>query len=108
VFGRNILRYRLLTAPGVNRDDAAGNIQRLQQGRHCGDFIRLLCGLLLDRLERDEGDVETLKERILPAGAAFMREIDLLTSMKGISAFIAIAIWTLPRSVDTIKQPALS
>jgi transposase len=47
---------------------------------------------LLDRLERDEADVEALKERVLFQAAPFMREIDLLTSMKGISVFIAIAI----------------
>jgi transposase len=59
----------------------------------CEDpLLNFQVNLLLDRLEREEGDAETVKERILAAGAAFMREIDLLTSMKGISAFIAIAI----------------
>jgi transposase len=48
--------------------------------------------LLLDRLERDEGDVERLKGQILVGGSPFMAQIDILTSMKGISAFIAIAI----------------
>ncbi|GHT72632.1 IS110 family transposase [Spirochaetia bacterium] len=47
---------------------------------------------LLDRLERDEADVEVLKEQVLVHGEPFMREIDILTSMKGISVFIAIAI----------------
>jgi transposase len=47
---------------------------------------------LLDRLERDEADVEALKNRVLVAGEPFMREIDILTSMKGISVFTAIAI----------------
>jgi transposase len=47
---------------------------------------------LLDRLERDEADVEVLKERVLVHAAPFMREIEILTSMKGISVFIAIAI----------------
>jgi len=48
--------------------------------------------LLLDRLERDEADVETLKDRILLEAAPFMAQIEILTSMKGISVFIAIAV----------------
>ena len=47
---------------------------------------------LLDRLERDEADVEVLKDRVLVQGEPFMPEIGILTSMKGISVFIAIAI----------------
>jgi transposase len=46
----------------------------------------------MDRLERDEADVEALKERVLVQGAPFMDHIRILTSMKGISVFIAIAI----------------
>jgi hypothetical protein len=46
----------------------------------------------MDRLERDEGDVEALKERVLPAAEPFMTEINILTSMKGVSVFIATAI----------------
>jgi len=48
--------------------------------------------MLLDRLERDEADVETLKNRILLEAAPFMAQIEILTSMKGISVFIATAI----------------
>jgi transposase len=47
---------------------------------------------LMDRLERDEGDVQGIKEQVLLAGEPFMVQIDLLTSMKGVSVFIAIAI----------------
>ena len=47
---------------------------------------------LMDRLERDEADVEALKERVLLAAAPFMAQIEILTSMKGVSVFIAIAI----------------
>jgi transposase len=47
---------------------------------------------LMDRLERDEGDVEALKEQVLLAAQPYMTEIDILTSMKGVSVFIAIAI----------------
>ncbi|GHV50757.1 IS110 family transposase [Spirochaetia bacterium] len=42
--------------------------------------------------ERDEADVEALKEQVLVQGEPFMREIGILTSMKGISVFTAIAI----------------
>jgi transposase len=54
--------------------------------------LRYQINLLLDQLEREEEAVESLKERILEAGAPCMREINILTSMKGISVFIAIAI----------------
>jgi transposase len=47
---------------------------------------------LTDRLERDEGGVEALKERILIHAAVFMDHITILTGMKGISVFIAVAI----------------
>jgi transposase len=54
--------------------------------------VKFQINQLMDRLERDEGDVEVLKERILPAATPFMARIDLLTSMKGVSVFIATAI----------------
>jgi transposase len=47
---------------------------------------------LMDRLERDEADVLELKARVLLHAEPFMKEIDILTSMKGVSVFIAIAI----------------
>jgi transposase len=47
---------------------------------------------LLDRLERDEADVEALKDQVLLQAAPFMAQIEILTSMKGVSVFIAIAI----------------
>jgi hypothetical protein len=48
--------------------------------------------LLLDRLERDEADVEALKDKVLLLAEPFMEQIEILTSMKGVSVFIAIAI----------------
>jgi hypothetical protein len=47
---------------------------------------------LLDCLERHEAVVEALKEQILLQAAPFMAQIDILTSMKGLSVFIAVAI----------------
>jgi transposase len=46
---------------------------------------------LPDRLERDAG---SLKEQVLLAAQPFMTQIDILTSMKGVSVFIAIAVIT--------------
>jgi hypothetical protein len=37
---------------------------------------------LLDRLERDEAEVELLKGKILLQAAPFMAQIEILTSMK--------------------------
>jgi transposase len=47
---------------------------------------------LLDKLEHDEADIETLKNKILVQAEPFMPQIEILTSMKGISVFIAVAI----------------
>jgi len=47
---------------------------------------------LLDRLEREEADAGELKNQILLQAAPFMGQIEILTSMKGVSVFIAIAI----------------
>ncbi|GHV40837.1 IS110 family transposase [Spirochaetia bacterium] len=43
-------------------------------------------------LERDEADVEALKDQVLLHAAPFMAQIEILTSLKGVSVFIAIAI----------------
>jgi transposase len=47
---------------------------------------------LMDRLERDEADTEALRRRVLTAAEPFMAQIEILTGMKGVSVFIAIAI----------------
>ncbi|GHT63614.1 hypothetical protein FACS1894110_01760 [Spirochaetia bacterium] len=62
------------------------------RGLSPGTALNFQVNQLLDRLERDEADVEALKERVLIYAAPFMREIGILTSVKGISVFIAIAI----------------
>jgi transposase len=54
--------------------------------------LRFQLNQLLDRLERDEADVEALKDQVLLQAAPFMAQIEILTSMKGVSVFIAIAI----------------
>jgi len=57
-----------------------------------GSTMHFQVNLLMDRLERDEADVELLQDKILLHAEPFMAQIDILTSMKGISVFIAIAI----------------
>ena len=47
---------------------------------------------LLALLENIEARIEALKERIFLHAEPYMREIEILTSMKGVSVFIAIAI----------------
>jgi transposase len=47
---------------------------------------------LLDLLEQIEVAIEALKEQIMEQAEPYMREIEILTSMKGISVFIAVAI----------------
>ena len=55
-------------------------------------MLRFQLNQLLDRLERDEADVEALKEQVLLHATPFMAQIEILTSLKGVSVFIAIAI----------------
>ena len=59
---------------------------------------------LFENLEFLEGQVEKLQGKIMEKAEPFMREIDILTSMKGISVFIAIAIITDIIRVDRFKN----
>jgi len=47
---------------------------------------------LLNRLERDEADTVEIEEQVLVYAEPYMKQIEILTSMKGVSVFIAIAI----------------
>jgi len=47
---------------------------------------------LLGRLERDEADAEELKKRMLLQAEPFTAQIEILTGMKGVSVFTAIAV----------------
>jgi len=57
-----------------------------------GSTMHFQVNQLLDRLEREEADVEELQNQVLIHAVPFMKQIEILTSMKGISVFIAIAI----------------
>jgi len=58
----------------------------------------------LKRLENTEEDIDAFKELILLQGAPFIKQIEILTSMKGISVFIAIAIITDIIDVSRFKN----
>jgi transposase len=55
-----------------------------------GTAMHFQVNQLLDRLERDEADAGRLKDRVLLDAAPYMAQIEILTSMKGVSVFIAI------------------
>ena len=57
-----------------------------------GSMMCRQINILLDLIETLEVHVESVKEMIQEQAEPFMREIQILTSMKGISVFIAIAI----------------
>jgi transposase len=57
-----------------------------------GTAMHFQVNQLLDRLERDEQDVDKLEKQVLSQAEPFMKQIEILTSMKGVSVFIAIAI----------------
>ena len=59
---------------------------------------------LFDTLEYLEARVEVLQDKIKEYAEPFMREIDILTSMKGVSVFIAIAIIADIINVDRFKN----
>ena len=57
-----------------------------------GTAMHFQVNQLMNRLERDEADVEELEKQVLLQASPFINEIEILTSMKGISVFIAIAV----------------
>jgi transposase len=57
-----------------------------------GTFLSFQLNELFDALEVLEARIEPLKEMIMVCAKPYMKEIDILTSMKGISVFIAAAI----------------
>ena len=60
--------------------------------------------ILFTALEQLEAHIETLQDEIKAFAEPFMQEIRILTSMKGISVFIAIAIITDIIKVDRFKN----
>jgi transposase len=59
---------------------------------------------LFDILEYMEGRIEPLKKQIMAQAEPFMKEIEILTSMKGVSVFIAIAVIADTMKIDRFKN----
>jgi len=59
---------------------------------------------LFDLLEFQESRIDVLQDKIKEHAEPFMREIEILTSMKGVSVFIAIAIIADIIKVDRFKD----
>ena len=62
--------------------------------------LTLQLGLLFDLLESLEKKADEFADQILLTAAPFSKEIDILTSMKGVSVFTAAAIMADIVSVD--------
>jgi transposase len=75
-------------------------IRRLESG----GVMSFQINMMLDQLETKEAAVEVLKDKIMELAEPYMKEITILTSMKGISVFIAIAIIADIISVDRFKN----
>lgn len=56
------------------------------------DVAKFQIELLFDQLENIEGNISKVESKILVIGSIYEKEIDILTSMKGISVFTAIAL----------------
>ena len=57
-----------------------------------GSVMHRQIKLLLNVLDNLEADVESVKEMIMEQAEPFLKEIQILTSMKGVSVFLAAAI----------------
>jgi transposase len=74
------------------------------RGLRSGTYLSFQLNDLLDLLEYQEARIDPLKEQIMAAAEPYMKEIEILTSMKGVSVFIAIAIIADIISVDRFKN----
>ena len=69
-----------------------------------GSVMSFQINLLFDGLESTESQIESLQAKIMEYAEPFMKEIQILTSMKGISVFIAIAIIADIINVDRFRN----
>jgi len=69
-----------------------------------GTTMSFHLNLLFSELEQLEEHIETLQDMIKELAEPYMREIEILTSMKGVSVFIAIAVIADIISVDRFKN----
>jgi transposase len=69
-----------------------------------GTVLSYQIDLLFSELEYVEILIDSLKDKIMEQAEPYMKEIDILTSMKGVSVFTAIAIITDIISVSRFKN----
>jgi len=74
------------------------------RGIESGTSLSFQLNELFDLLEFTEARIEPLKGQIMIQAEPYMREIDILTSMKGVSVFIAIAVIADIIKVDRFKN----
>jgi len=74
------------------------------RGLENGTAMAFRVNYLPDYLESREALVGPLKDEIMARAVPYMREIEILTSMKGISVFIAIAVIADITSVDRFRN----
>jgi len=90
---------------GFTQEEIFGRKSRERiRGLDAGSTMSFQVGYLLDDLEHLESRVDPLKDEIMARAASHMREIDILTSMKGISVFIAIAVIADIISVERFRH----
>jgi transposase len=78
---------------GFTQEEIFGKKNRNEIRKLSADpVLRFQINQLPDRHEREEADVEALKEQIQRMVQTVMGTIDILTSMKGVGVFIARAI----------------
>ena len=86
----SLLKERLF---GFTREEIFSNKRgALIRNISPGTTMQFQINLLPDRLERDEADIAELENQVLLGAEPFMKEIEILTGMKGVSVFIATAV----------------
>ena len=78
--------------------------RKMVRGIETGTVLSFQINELFDLLENLEAHAEILQEKIKEQAEPYLREIQILTSMKGISVFIAIAIIADIIKVDRFKN----
>lgn len=98
----SLLKERLY---GFTREEIFSQACRVKiRGLESGTSLSFQIDLLLNQLEQLEAQIEKLEGMIKEYAAVFMKEIEILTSMKGISVFIAAAIIADIEKVDRFKN----
>jgi hypothetical protein len=91
---------------GFTREEIFGKASREKIRTISGDErLKFQLNLLPGRLGREEQDAGDLKEKTLTAAAPFMARTGILTSMCGISVFIAIAIVADITGISRFRAP---